>query len=125
MIQGFKYLCIIGLLLMFSCRKEVVIEQAVEVFIPATCSDSIFYQTEIEPQIVNLSCNVAGCHNTITLAGGLGYSTYIEVSANTHPMYMAMIQDTSTSGIHLVQPRLPDSLLQKFYCWIQQGRLNN
>ena len=124
--QLFKYLVVIGTLILIGCRKDVTMVQSNFVsFIPAPCGDSIFYQNEIEPQIINLSCNVAGCHSTIATAGGISYTNYSEVSANTHPMYMAMIQDSSTSDIHLLQTQIPDSLLQKFYCWIQQGRLNN
>ena len=125
MIKLLLYFIMIGMLTFVSCRKEIKINSESELtFSPVPCGDTISYQTEIVPQIINISCNVMGCHD-VTEAGGISYLNHSESSSNTHPMYMALIHDTSTSQVHLIDPILPDSLLQKFYCWIQQGRLNN
>lgn len=106
-----------------ACKKDIT-EGRFQPFTPAPCGDTISFQNEVVPQIINVSCNVSNCHDASN-AGGLTYSNHSEISANTHPMYLALIQDESTSSIHLAQPAAPDSLKQKFYCWIQQGRLNN
>ena len=110
-------------LIIYSCKKDAS-QGRFSLFTPESCGDTISFQHEIVPQIINVSCNVSNCHNS-SMAGGLIYSNHAEISANTHPMYLALIHDPSTSSVHLNQTMLNDSLLQKFYCWIQQGRLNN
>lgn len=117
-----KWIIPIIFLSFYSCLKDH--SAGYVKYQPAICNDTIYYDTEIRAEIIDKSCNVAGCHD-ITTAGGLKYTNHSEVSAMTHPMYLSIIHDTAVSSMPYSTVRLPDSLLNKFYCWIQQGRLNN
>lgn len=117
-------LLILSLLILFhtGCKKDRAYQSAL--FVPGPCIDSVSFQSEVMPQIIIPGCQLAGCHDA-TAAGGIVYSNHSEVSANTHPMYVRLIHDLPEGDLHLDQPILADSLLQKFYCWIQQGRPDN
>lgn len=111
-------------IVLISCSKNKVTE---EPFVPVSCgTDTISYNNEIVPQIIDLSCNVAGCHDA-TAEADWELTSHALVSANTDPLYRVISHDANYDykAMPLDQPRLADSLLQKFYCWIQQGRLNN
>ncbi|MFT5823332.1 MAG: hypothetical protein ACI8ZM_004593 [Crocinitomix sp.] len=117
-----KWIFIIFTLLLFSCRKDPTVGYVK--YQPAKCNDTIYYDAEIRTEIIDKSCNISGCHDA-SATGGLSYTNHAEVSAMTHPMYLTIIHDTAVSPMPYPNERLPDSLLNKFYCWIQQGRLNN
>ncbi|NOQ74089.1 MAG: hypothetical protein GQ574_18930 [Crocinitomix sp.] len=117
-----KRLFVLFIFLSFSCRKDPTVGYVK--YQPAKCNDTVYYDAEIRVEIIDKSCNVAGCHDA-TAAGGLSYTNHAEVSAMTHPMYLTIIHDTAAPPMPYPTERLPDSLLNKFYCWIQQGRLNN
>lgn len=105
----------------FSCNKN----KADEPFVPTACDpDTISYSQEIVPQIIDQSCNTTGCHDA-TGKGGWTLTTHAEVIVNTDILFRTMAHEDGYSPMPRNQPQLADSLIQKFYCWIQQGRLNN
>lgn len=109
-------------IILVSCSKTKTVE---EPFAPSACGiDTISYGAEVVPEIIDLSCNVAGCHD-VSAEGGLELTSHALVSANTHALYTSMSHGDGFEPMPVDQPRIADSLLQKFYCWIQQGRLNN
>lgn len=109
-------------IILVSCSKNKSNE---EPFVPLACgTDTISYNSEIVPEIINISCNVAGCHDA-TAEAGWELTSHALVSANTNPLYTSTAHGDGFKPMPLDQPRIADSLLQKFYCWIQQGRLNN
>ncbi|MEO9533490.1 MAG: hypothetical protein ABJG68_00715 [Crocinitomicaceae bacterium] len=113
-------ICFIGAILLLSCTKD----NTPEPFVPEPCSDTISYNEEIVPQIIDLSCNVAGCHDA-TAAGSRELTSHSLVSENTDPLYRAMAHQEGYIPMPFEGEQIADSLLQKFYCWIQQGRLDN
>jgi hypothetical protein len=117
-----KWLFVVFISLSYSCRKDSIVGYVK--YQPANCNDTVYYDAEIRTQIIDKSCNVSGCHD-VSAAGGLKYTNHAEVSAMTHPMYLSIIHDTAVAPMPYPNERLPDSLLNKFYCWIQQGRQNN
>jgi hypothetical protein len=64
--------------------------------VPASCSDTVYYDTEIRAQIIDQSCNVSEYHDA-TAAGGLTYTNHAEASAMTHLMYLTLIHDTAVA----------------------------
>ena len=106
-----------------SCRKDPI--SKFEKFDPAPCSDTIYFNQEVQLQIVDVSCNVSNCHDSVSAAHGLDYSSHEKIVPLTHGMYKSMAHDSGFIPMPSAEVRLPDSLLQKFYCWIQQGRLDN
>lgn len=91
---------------------------------PVTCVDTVFFQDEIMGEIMNVSCNTAGCHNAGTNAGGYVLENYSQVAGSAAVLAGVM---NYTAGLPMPQgsPKLADSLLQKFDCWIEQGKLDN
>lgn len=107
-------------ILLSSCTKE----KTPEPFIPEPCSETISYNEVIVPEIIDASCNVMGCHDA-TAAGGREFTSHALVSETTDPLYRAMAHEDGYIAMPFGGTKLEDSLVQKFYCWIQQGRLDN
>jgi hypothetical protein len=100
----------ITLLLLANCTKD----KADTVLI---CPDTISFSTQILPMITD---NCVGCHSgqnapTIT--------NHSEIAANTSKI------SKSIHGTILLMPingpKLADSLIQQFDCWVKQGKLDN
>ena len=103
-----------------SCLKDKTVEPAVDV-----CEDTVFYATEIQGPILNTSCAVSECHNSGTAAAGFVFESHAQVSLNATTILSAIKHDGSTAPMPLGGSKLNDSLIQKFDCWIKQGKLNN
>lgn len=84
-----------------------------------TCNSTISFSAQIAPMIEE---NCAVCHGV-----GAGtspvLSNHAEISANAE----AIIQALRGTPQLMPQggPALPDSLIQQFQCWLQQGRMQN
>lgn len=82
------------------------------------CPTTISFNQQILPMIQNncISCHDSGLNNpTLT--------NYAQVAANAND-----ISGTLHGQPVLMPdggPALPDTLIQQFSCWIQQGKLNN
>lgn len=83
------------------------------------CNGTVSFSTQIAPMIEE---NCAGCHGV-----GAGtspvLSNHTEISANADAIIRAL------RGTPQLMPQggpaLPDSLIQQFQCWLQQGTQNN
>lgn len=105
-----------------SCLKDKTVEP---VDMSGPCSETVFFQDEIQTEITNLSCNVAGCHDSSSGAGGYVFETHEQISTNADIILNAIRQDGSAASMPLGGDKLADSLIQKFDCWITQGKLDN
>ena len=105
-----------------SCLKEKAEEISA---INAPCNETISYNNEIAPEILNMSCNVANCHDATTVAGGYNFSTYDEVKNKADQIFSAISHKNGTLAMPIGSPKLSDSLQNKFRCWIKQGKLDN
>lgn len=103
-----------------SCLKDKTDEPVVDV-----CQDTVYYATEIQGPIMNTSCAVSECHNSGTAAAGFVWETHAQVSLNATAILSAIKHDGTTAPMPLGGPKLNDTLIQKFDCWIKQGKLNN
>lgn len=109
---------IIALTITVSCKKDIVPEPVVPV--ASDCPDTISYATFIQPLLNN---NCTGCHN-----GGLppNMSNYTEVSAAADGVWSRInLADSDPLLMPSGGPKLHVDSLQKFKCWIDQGKLNN
>jgi hypothetical protein len=107
-------------LVFVSCLKDKTIEPVVDV-----CEDTVFYATEIQGPIMNAGCAVSGCHNSGTAAAGFVFESHAQVSLNATSILSAIKHDGTKEPMPLGGPKLNESLIQKFDCWIKQGKLNN
>jgi hypothetical protein len=91
----------------------------------ATCevlkrADNVSFSQDVWPII---SENCAGCHG-IGNSTGYVFTNHTTVSLNAN----AIVGSMRNEGFQLMPiggPALPDSLIQKINCWIQQGAPNN
>lgn len=123
-----KYLITIisvALLILTSCLKEKAspIVEPVEPVEPIEfpCGDTVYFEASIMGEIINSHCT--GCHTSGGNLGGYSFDTYDEiVDASTE--ILATINH-EYSPMPQGSPKLNDSLITLFDCWIQQGKLNN
>ncbi|TNF46385.1 MAG: hypothetical protein EP305_11285 [Bacteroidetes bacterium] len=100
---------------MVSCKKDKVTTT-----LDPNCTDTVYFNQEILPLITD---NCSGCHGS---GNSTGYTltNHTNISSNATASLNAMRGD----GFQLMPqggPALNDSLIQKFNCWINQGKLNN
>jgi hypothetical protein len=109
---------IILFLIVCSCKKDKV-----EFYSTSNCSDTVSFNTEILPIIIE---NCSACHDNGQ--NGYSFTNHANISANSS----AIIGSMRNSGF-LLMPRdgnnisyaLPDSIIQRVECWIDQGKKNN
>jgi hypothetical protein len=125
-----KYIYILPLLLIGfnSCLKHKAMEPKIST-IDTTgvfpCGDTVYFNNEIMGEILTPSCNTSGCHSSSSVAGGYTFTTYANVEANAAIILKSIKQETGVSPMPKFSNKLNDSLITKFDCWIQQGKLNN
>lgn len=105
-------------LIAFSCSKDKVPTATLN---PSDCPKQISFKTDIM-KIMN--DNWTSCHNTNNPSAGFDLTTYDGVAKNPSKILSSMKQDGSAMSMP-VGSKLPDSTIQKVYCWINQGKLNN
>ena len=101
-----------------SCSKDKVSVATI-----SDCVDTISYSLQIQPML-DINCSTSGCHSSSSGAAGYILTTHSEVSSASATVYDA-INHTGSSPMPLGSPKLEDSLIQQFQCWIEQGELNN
>jgi hypothetical protein len=100
-------------LISVSCTKDKV-----QNYPNANCSDTVSFNNEILPLIQN---NCTGCHDN---QNGYTLTNHSNISLNSTAIIGAM----RNSGYQLMPqggPALPDSVIQRIECWVNQGKLNN
>ena len=116
-----KYLIVpILFFVTLSCRKDKV-----EEIIPVEeeCPEERSFSDDVLP-ILSTNCSTSGCHNAGSQSGGYVFETHQQVDQHADIMLAAMRHETS-SPMPQGAPKLTDSLIQTFDCWIKQGKLNN
>jgi hypothetical protein len=101
--------------LIFSCAKDKV-----AVITPLNCPDTISFTTQVLPLIQS---NCTGCHN-VGNGTGIILTNHSNISASAN----AILGSMHANGYQLMPqggPALPDSLIQKVACWLDQGKKNN
>ena len=101
-------------LLFVNCSKD----KAPTGFTTADCPDTIKFSTQILPMMTD---NCFSCHNT-------GQSPALSDHASIAGNADKILKTLKAEGAPLMPdggPALPDSLIQQFQCWLNQGKLNN
>ena len=104
------------LVLATSCSKDKVGDNLP--YPEVTCSDTISFSNDVLPIIQN---NCTGCHDN---SNGYTLTNHQNISEN----YAAIVGSMKGQGFKLMPdggPALPDSLIQKIECWVNQGMKNN
>ncbi len=90
------------------------------------CVDTVSFTNVIMTEILDISCSTSGCHDEGSAASGYVFETYDQVNTNSAIILLALKHDpTITPTMPLGGEKVADSLIQKFECWIEQGKLNN
>lgn len=109
--------CLGFLSVLGSCKQDKVVP------LMENCNVLVSYQESIEPLILN-SCGTSGCH---AVGGTLPVLTnYNQISVNSQNILIRMQLDpTNVQLMPFGGPKLADSIIQNFECWIEQGTLDN
>ena len=116
-----KPILIVGLItfsIIISCAKDKV---PLPVIDTSTCKPNVSYVNDIQP-IMNSYC--ISCHGPKNQSGGYNLSNYNGVTSNTSKVLGSIRQDGSAKSMPQ-DGKIADSLIQKVYCWINQGAKNN
>lgn len=104
-----------------ACLKD----KTVEPIPPSVCEDTVFFNDELLVPLFNNSCNMSGCHDAGTAAAGRIWVEHESIAANAEEIFLSISHDASKVAMPLGGDKLADSLIQKFDCWMQQGKLDN
>lgn len=108
----------IGLLL--SCKKD----KTQQSLFSGDCVDTVYFETEILP-IIQQNCNTSGCHDSGGASGGYVLTDHSLISSSALQVLSAVRHENGSTPMPLGGDKLPDSLIQKIACWVQQGKLIN
>lgn len=97
-----------------SCNKKPVTT--------ATCTTTISYSADIVPL---MSQNCTSCHNSSNAQGGFNLTTYANVSSGSTKILKAMRHTSGTAAMPQGSAQLSSTIVDKFDCWIQQGKADN
>ncbi len=122
--KTYIYFLVATLVILSSCLKDKAVEP-IENTVQDTCADTISFSSEIMPLILNPSCNTASCHNATDAAAGIDLTTYSNVAPISDILLKTMQHESGVSAMPKNLPILHDSIVAKFECWINQGKLNN
>lgn len=111
---------LLGMTFLQSCTKANVSQYAV----PGTCSDTISFAAKIQPLIM-ANCATGGCHDASTQQSGYNLTTHANIAGNAQIILSSMRWESGITPMPYQMSQLPDSLIQQFSCWVNQGTLDN
>ena len=118
-IAGFAFVLLSILVMQTGCKKE----KGPAPFISADCPDTIFYQSQIKP-MMDQNCSTSGCHDASGQAGVV-LLNHTQVSDRSAKILKTIRYESGVAAMPQGAPKLADSLIQQFVCWINQGKQNN
>jgi hypothetical protein len=120
-LKNIPLMIIVGLILsrviLVSCTKEKVAVPVVTNAPDPNCPDTIKFSSIITSM---MNDNCAGCHSNGGTPPDLTAYTSIRDNASA---ILASMGPNGTMPKNM--PKLADTTVQKFSCWISQGKLNN
>ena len=111
------------LIVLTACLKDKTAEPVIEPVGP--CADTVSFQDEIFPEIFEPTCASVYCHGDGGGSGGYILNSHDQISTNADMLLKVMQHDPTVTPMPAGGDKLADSLIQKFDCWIQQGKLDN
>jgi hypothetical protein len=112
----YSFFLLIFITVISSCEKDKVGGNVP--YPDVICSDTISFANDVLPIIQN---NCTGCHNN---SSGYTFTNHQNISSN----YAAIVGSMKGLGYQLMPkglPAIPDSVIQKIQCWVNQGMKNN
>jgi hypothetical protein len=107
---------LISMFTLFSCSKDKVTGDVP--YPEVQCADTVSFNKDVLPIIQN---NCTGCHDN---QNGFTFTNHSNISLN----YAAIVGSMKGVGYQLMPlggPALPDSVIKKVQCWVNQGMPNN
>ena len=109
---------LLTIIMAYGCTKDKV-----QYYQNANCSDTVSFNNEILPLILDYC---SACHSNNE--NGYTFTNHTNISANAS----AIIGSMRNSG-YLLMPRdgnnngyaLPDSIIERVECWVNQGKKDN
>ncbi len=100
-----------------SCKSDKIVP------VDNDCPDVISFSSQIEP-LVQANCSTSGCHASGFVSPAL--TSHSQISANADDILTRIQLDPTNSQLMPSGgPKLTDSLIQQFSCWVSQGKLDN
>lgn len=108
---------IITVALTSSCKKKDTTPTTT-----ASCSATISYATDIAPMMTQ---NCTSCHNSSNSSGGYNLTTHGNVSNDAGIILSSMRHSGGVTPMPEGSAQMSSTIVDKFDCWIQQGKANN
>ena len=99
--------------------KEVVVDTSA-----FPCGDTVYFNAELMNEIFLPNCISSGCHDQ-NHSLGYDFNQYSIIHDIADTILKAIKHENGYTPMPLGANQLNDSLINKFDCWIQQGRMNN
>ncbi len=118
--KSVKYLLLLSIpfaLALSNCTKDKVPVDLVSL----NCPDTVSFSQKVYPIIQS---NCLSCHSNSIQLGGYNLEGYQNCKNNAEAILGAIKED----GYQLMPqggPKFADSTIQKVFCWIGQGKLDN
>lgn len=112
-----RFFC--GALILISCAKDKAEELVIN-----PCADTVSFAQEIQNEIIMPNCAISGCHDN-TASGGYKLDSYSDISQNAAIVFQTLDHQGGVTPMPFGGSKLSNSLIQKFQCWIDQGKLDN
>lgn len=103
-----------------SCNKDQVAVDSVV----SDCPDTISFVQTVQP-LFQQNCSTSGCHDAASSSAGINLVGYLNINASAEVSFNAMDHKPGVPAMPFGSPKLADSLIQQFDCWIKQGKQNN
>lgn len=108
------------MILFFACGKDKAVAptKVGGAIITSDCPDTIYYSIQI---VSILNDNCVSCHSGSNTGFPPDLTNHSEVSSNASAVLSSIQSGYMPQGA----PKLPDSIIKQFQCWINQGRVKN
>ncbi len=75
--------------------------------------------------MIQQNCSTSGCHNAASAASGYDLEGHGNISTNANAILSVIRHESGVVAMPYFQPKLNDSIIDQFDCWMIQGKLNN
>lgn len=120
MMRIFYSFMLLSVMMFASCRNDKIEEP--NAFNP-DCDEIISFNAEIISVMIN-SCATSGCHNQGIASAGYIFENHAQIAENAE-MILATIRHQPGVVAMPVGQQLPQAFIEKFFCWMEQGKQNN
>lgn len=116
----------LGIVIAFSlsnCKKDKV-EEVAEEEEELKCENEISFSGDIFTVITN-TCATTNCHDAGGAANGFVFENHNQISSNASIILSVIRHEAGVTNMPLGGDKLSKEFIDDFYCWIEQGKLDN